>query len=372
MKKILYCMIVFVLLFVSGCGGGKTSEKSGITLSYDNRGGFVYSYVDQVYEYLLSGLDANVHDYMPYSGRDQYKPIVITVNVDGYIPSKYNFSYGLKDDYSDAKTMSIESTGKTADFTMHNLFKSSIYYIKVEVIDSKGNTHVEKSTLKTTSLGPRIVHVPSLDNVRDIGGYQTASGKVVQQGLLYRGVEMNGIYGYNITEEGRAVMHDELGIRFDMDLRDPNGSQYILNSPIGNDVGFKNYSMLSYASIFDDKYDYVYARIIKDLAVPEHYPVYFHCMAGADRTGTLAFLIENLLGMDELDIKHDFEITSFSRIGERNCRGNEYKSLVEALNEKYDGATTQAKVEQYMLDIGVTAEEIETIKGIMFGEISIV
>ena len=41
-------------------------------------------------------------------------------------------------------------------------------------------------------------------------------------------------------------------------------------------------------------------------------PVYFHCIYGADRTGTLAFLLESLLGVGENELAKDYELTSFS------------------------------------------------------------
>ena len=55
------------------------------------------------------------------------------------------------------------------------------------------------------------------------------------------------------------------------------------------------------------------------VAVKE-YPAVFHCAAGADRTGTLAFLISGLLGVSRDDLTKDFELTSFSDFGLR-CRG---------------------------------------------------
>ncbi len=41
-------------------------------------------------------------------------------------------------------------------------------------------------------------------------------------------------------------------------------------------------------------------------------PVFFHCIFGADRTGTLAFLMEALLGVGENQLAIDYELTSFS------------------------------------------------------------
>ena len=40
-------------------------------------------------------------------------------------------------------------------------------------------------------------------------------------------------------------------------------------------------------------------------------PVFYHCQNGADRTGTLGFLIGALLGMSEGDLAKDYELTTF-------------------------------------------------------------
>ena len=41
------------------------------------------------------------------------------------------------------------------------------------------------------------------------------------------------------------------------------------------------------------------------------------------------------------------------------------------LNARFEGDTLAEKVENYMLSIGVKQEEIDAIRGIMFGEIPI-
>ena len=40
-------------------------------------------------------------------------------------------------------------------------------------------------------------------------------------------------------------------------------------------------------------------------------PCFYHCAIGADRTGTLSFMLEALLGVSSSDIDKDYEITSF-------------------------------------------------------------
>ena len=45
--------------------------------------------------------------------------------------------------------------------------------------------------------------------------------------------------------------------------------------------------------------------------VKNNKPCFYHCAIGADRTGTLSFMLEALLGVSSSDIDKDYEITSF-------------------------------------------------------------
>ena len=105
------------------------------------------------------------------------------------------------------------------------------------------------------------------------------------------------------------------------------------------------------------------------LADESRYPVYMHCTGGADRTGTVSFLINALCGVDEATLIKDYEITSFSVYGERNSKTTEYdfaKFLAQL--KTYDGDILSEKTENYMKAIGVTDTEIYNIRAIMFGK----
>ena len=68
-------------------------------------------------------------------------------------------------------------------------------------------------------------------------------------------------------------------------------------------------------------YNANYTKSIKSifevLGDENNYPIMFHCNAGADRTGTVAFLINGVLGVSYEDLTRDFELTSFSKGGRR-------------------------------------------------------
>ena len=97
-------------------------------------------------------------------------------------------------------------------------------------------------------------------------------------------------------------------------------------------------------------------------SLPRIYTLY----GRADRTGTLAFLINALLGVGEDDLIRDYETTTFSVYGERSRNSAIYKfaDFYKQL-KSYAGSTFAEKTENYMLSISVTQTQINAIKSIM-------
>ena len=114
-----------------------------------------------------------------------------------------------------------------------------------------------------------------------------------------------------------------------------------------------------------DEFREGYRRCFALLADPARYPVYVHCTGGADRTGTIAFLLGALLGVEESELIKDYEFTSFSFYSVRDSREGTYhpyfKMMKTALSA-CDGDTLQQQVECLLLSIGVTAAEIAAIR----------
>ena len=95
-------------------------------------------------------------------------------------------------------------------------------------------------------------------------------------------------------------------------------------------------------------------------------PVYFHCAIGRDRTGTLAFLLEGVLGMSKSDIYKDYELTNFSYFNTPCSKGqlDDMFATVEAM----EGETLEQKFRAYLTSyFGITNAAIDAFRATMLG-----
>lgn len=169
-------------------------------------------------------------------------------------------------------------------------------------------------------------------NVRDIGGW-ACDGGTVKYGLLIR--------GGRISAADRAVLVNQLGVQHEIDLRgkegrDPSDGDIATESPLGSDVWFTIADKAASYALTPVATWQLYLRCVID-AVTHREPVYFHCTAGADRTGTLACVLEGLLGMSQSDIDKDYELTCFYSGTETDTRArrrneSEWKGLINEIN----------------------------------------
>lgn len=203
----------------------------------------------------------------------------------------------------------------------------------------------------------RYIQTPAA-NVRDLGGWACDGGKV-RYGLLFRG-------GYLVAAD-RRVLVGELGIRHDLDLRGKEEA-VVSSSPLGNDVYFTcadDYAM--YTLTPEDAWR-VNLHCVFD-SVTHGEPVFFHCAYGADRTGTLACVLEGLLGMSQSDIDKDYELTTFCSGSDTDANARrrneaEWSGLISALNSK-SGSTFRDKCVTFVAELGFTAAEINAYRKVM-------
>ena len=212
----------------------------------------------------------------------------------------------------------------------------------------------------------RWVDVEGTCNFRDIGGWNG-----LKAGCVYRGAEPNchpfdpkkpkSFHNLSATPAGLETLSKRLGVRTDLDLRGRGESPTPDATPIPG-AKLVRLACASYTN-FLLKTEMA-AKLLRVFADPANYPVYFHCYGGADRTGSLAFLLEGLCGVSEVDLCIDYELTSFSRIGRRSRVDKPYwyAAMVRAMKER-PGATLQEKIEHYVrVECGLTADEVAAIR----------
>ena len=243
--------------------------------------------------------------------------------------------------------------------------------------DMKGKTVTESAafSFRTEDLVPRWISIKGkVGNIRDLGGYRTKDGKRVKQNLVFRGQGLN----YNsvdkeIPGQNRLMIVDldyflkDVKIRTDLDLRSTGETAKMKVSPLGETVQFIQHSSSCYKGMFSKGGKSTTAKNFRVFCDPKNYPVYFHCIAGADRTGSLAFILEAVLGVSEQEIEMDYEHTFYP--GMKNFQGAAWKSYQDLKKGimKYgkESDSLQKCAELYLLDCGITPEEIEKFRSIM-------
>lgn len=202
-------------------------------------------------------------------------------------------------------------------------------------------------------------------NVRDLGGW-ACDGGTVKYGLLIRGGKLSAA--------DRAVLVGEMGIQHDLDLRGREGGgsgdePEMTESPLGNDVWYTRTQQYAWYALTPVATWQAYFRCVID-AVTHREPVYFHCTAGADRTGTLACMLEGLLGLSQSDIDKDYELTTFysgsgSDAIARRRNESDWKGLINAINA-VSGETFRDKCVHFAVGTcGMTMADINAFRAAM-------
>jgi protein-tyrosine phosphatase len=271
----------------------------------------------------------------------------------------YTLRYTTMQDFSDVTEVSTV----VPEIQVDSLFTGCTYYWQVVTHMSSGDNYSTVFSFHTAKT-PRIIDINGVYNTRDFGGYMTTDGKHrVKQGMVYRGSQLDGI-----KQEGKTKALDVYGIKTELDLR---REKEVLTdgSPLGNSVNYCNISVIDYNGAYshpDEMRDAI--GVFADAA---NYPIYVHCAVGRDRTGTLLFILGNLLGVQEESLYADYEITYLTPKSYKKGDTTGHDSFLSFLNKlnQYDGQTLQEKTQSYCKSIGVTQEQIDSIRSILLGTV---
>ena len=302
---------------------------------------------------LLNPYNSNVlpSDFSSGEGRlDEQVPVSLKLSVKDGTAIFYKIELAQNDQFKDAIVSFIEAN--TAIHEFEHLYANTTYYYRVTAYTSKGAA-TSIGSFKTADT-PRILSIEGLSNVRDIGNWRTDSGKRIKQGLLIRGTEMDGAVesGYHLTNDGMQDMLDIFGIKTDIDLRAQTSTSM---DALGSRVEHRYYDMVMYSGIFTDEGKEKIRIVFSDLANPDNYPIYLHCTYGCDRTGTVCYLLEALLGVSRGDCLKDYGLS--------NLNIANIKAVEDGL-KNYEGDTLKEQTESYLLSCGVSEYQIESIRNI--------
>ncbi len=332
-----------------------SNEKTAITLTspYDGDRHVILA-ADVIYQHAKAPLAVVQNANYGYLAGEHCTPapVILTWEDANTAEGKHYTVYiSVHRDMTNAK----EITANETRAEIYNLNIGTTYYWQV-----KSGEDASPVQVFTTEDGyPRFIRLDGVSNVRDIGGYITTDGKRVRQNLAYRSAQLDGI-----TDNAKEIALHELSIRTDLDLRG-GGSM-----PLGSTVQHISIPMQWYEHIFDEDMYNVVRRTVTTFAEEKNYPIIFHCSMGRDRTGTTTFLILGLLGVDEDTLRHEYYASFFSQQGAFD--ENEFPLLITNMNRLVSGFddfgdkddTLQEKIHAYLLHIGVTEDEIQSIRDI--------
>lgn len=196
-------------------------------------------------------------------------------------------------------------------------------------------------------------------NTRDLGGWACDGGKV-KYGMLVRGGEPN--------EVDKDLMVGQVGIRTELHLLPKSEARHTYSAwgidfyANPEEASYVNYS-LSHKSLWK-----FYLQVVFD-SVSHSKPLYFHCGIGADRTGTIAVMLEALLGVSQSDIDKDYELTNFFAVSPtypRRRNVDMYKNYINQIkNVPLVGGLSDTFANHaisFAVSLGFTADEINAYR----------
>ena len=179
------------------------------------------------------------------------------------------------------------------------------------------------------------MELPHVKNFRELGGYVTADGRTIKKGMLYRSA------GLNRCEDEDLEILKELNICHVVDFRE---TKEIASRPDVLPEGVKHYALpalveneytqsktLNFFDLLANwmtkeevvesnaflkeaytimPFDNPAFQQVFDLMKAHEYAIVFHCSGGKDRTGLMAALIMNLLGVSWKDLMEHYMMSN--------------------------------------------------------------
>lgn len=181
----------------------------------------------------------------------------------------------------------------------------------------------------------RIIPLGSVRNFRDFGDYETRFDRPVRRGRLFRSAHFSDV----TSPDQERLEAFRLGLLVDLRhgperQRQPNKEflaeamtvlellerdneaevtyaphEMFMKETLETSEDARQYMLGSYtARPQDPVFVDIFSRTLKFMAEQDD-PLVIHCAAGKDRTGTLAAIIQKILGVSDEQILHDYMLT---------------------------------------------------------------
>lgn len=264
---------------------------------------------------------------------DQDNPQSYSITWSGGSSVSYTISFS---DVTSGRVFS-DRTVKGTKYDLINLVPGHEYTYTVK----SGSQIVKKGSVRATGK-IRMVTISDSWNCRDLGGWTGLGNHEIKYEWLYRTGSLNGVCSikpgrvinkysaarvgnpdnYSFSAESKQQLMD-MGIMAELDLRYTSNEKtdtdrihaYSLDQDMTGIPGWMFFRIPTSDAVANPLSN---PGVVRDVAwivdqvLNKKNPVAFHCKSGADRTGTVALIIEALLGVDPGAIAFEYELTNFS------------------------------------------------------------
>lgn len=221
----------------------------------------------------------------------------------------------------------------------------------------------------------RSLHLASVANARDLGGYRTTDGHTVKTGEVFRSGDLSKLS----DADSAALTADDLRVVADLRTgveravnpdRIPAGASLHVHDVIGQfspqDVAstLSAGGDLSRAFVTAPGANEAFAGVLHDI-IDSDGAVLFHCTAGKDRTGWTAAVILTILGVDRDTVNYDFLLSNYYR---NAAPGDAVNGVLQsALDASFDQVNqTYGSFDNYVHDgLKLTDADIAALKAKM-------
>ena len=242
----------------------------------------------------------------------------------------------------------------------------------------------------------------SIKNFRDCGGGATSDGRRMRTGCLYRSGTLDDARAHDLRtlqtfglktivdlraprEKKQELPHLDgarrIDVPIDLEARTREKIQPLMTKP-GAEGEVVEILKQMYRDLADEAWPQA-GELFNVLLTADAYPVLIHCRAGKDRTGFMCALVEHAIGVERAAIFRDYgetnnhfglvsprmerfmRIMSLGKLQMENVRASlaareEYlQAAFDQIEQNHGGLTA------YLAKCGVTAREIETLRGLL-------